>query len=211
MKILSRLLIALALAGGFLFLFLRSADNARSEPYTVERRALGPLVLQMRDSRSQPVSMIGLRPPQELAGQLFDQIFTRMMESLRSTSGGVIPIVLRSEYELALASRYTPEALLEAARSAGLESSPVTPVCVGVRRQSEPGLTRQLYFAVLEAPAIVAFRRQIGQELNVPAGAFEPDDLSPVLLIGGTDADLERWLPLRVDPSTDCMSPIQVQ
>ena len=127
MKLLVKILIALVLVSAFGWLFLRTARGVRSEAYTVPRRYLQPWTLAIETATQPRSPMLVLRAPQELGGGLFTQIFQRMMESLKGTTSGSLPLVLRDEYELALASHYTPEALLEAARSAGLESGSAHP------------------------------------------------------------------------------------
>ena len=212
MKLLVKIVLALALFAVFGYLFLRTAHDVRSEPYIVSRQHLQPWVLSLETTTRSTSPMLVVRPPQELASGLFSQVFQRMMESMKGTVGSGMPIVLRDEYELALAGRYTPQALLDAARAAGIESSSITPVCVGMRRISEPGLTLQMYFALFEAPAVVQFREKLGLELQATPGpgVFDPGALSPILFVGGTEVDFDSWLPLRVDSTTDCKAPIAI-
>jgi hypothetical protein len=211
MKLLVKLVVVVAVLSGFLYLFLHTAKDVRSEPYTTQRQHLQPWTLSIETATRSTSPMLVVRPPQEFAGGLFSQVFQRMMESMKGTSGGGMPLVLRDEYELALAGRFTPEALLEAARAAGIESSPMTPLCVAVRRISEPGLTRQMYFVIFDAPAVVAFRQQLAKELQAaPAGVFDPATLTPVMIIGGSDAEFDRWLPIRADADGDCVAPITI-
>lgn len=202
-------IVFIVLAGG-LYLFLRSARSVRSEPYTIERRHTEPWTLAIETATTATSPLVVVRPPQEFGSRLFNQIFMRMMESLRGSAGSGVPIVLRGEYESALAGRYTPEALLAAARAAGLETA-FTPVCVAVRRISEPGRTRQLYFAIFESPAFVAFRERLARDLDGLASArFAPASLSPVLILGGTEADFDRWLPIAASAASDCVAPIAI-
>jgi hypothetical protein len=211
MKLLIKLVVVVAVLSGFLYLFLHTAKDVRSEPYTTQRQHLQPWTLSIETATRSTSPMLVVRPPQEFAGGLFSQVFQRMMESMKGTSGGGMPLVLRDEYELALAGRFTPEALLEAARAAGIESSTMTPVCVAVRRISEPGLTRQMYFVIFDAPAVVAFRQQLAKELQAaPTAVFDPAALSPVMIIGGSDAEFDRWLPIRADADVDCVAPITI-
>lgn len=212
MKTIVKVLVALLILGGFLYLFLHTAQDVRSEPYVVARTHLQPWTLALETAPRATSPILVLRPPQELGGGLFSQVFQRMMESMKGSTGGGLPLVLRDEYELALAGRHTPQSLLEAARAAGLESAPLTPVCVATRRISEPGLTRQLYFVIFDAPAIVQFRQQLASQLQAAGpAAFDPAALSPVLLISGTDAEFDRWLPIQADASRDCLAPITIE
>jgi hypothetical protein len=212
MKTMFKVVAVLLILGGFLYLFLHTAQDARSEPYTVARESLQPWTLSLEPAPRSTAPILVVRPPQELGGSLFSQVFQRMMESMQGSTGGGVAVVLRDEYELALAGRYTPQSLLEAARAAGLETASLTPVCVAMRRISEPGLTRQLYFVVFDAPAVVQFRQQLGRELQASPGpgVFDPAALSPVLFIGGSDAAFDRWLPIQADADRDCLAPIAI-
>ncbi len=212
MKLLVKLVVALVVLGAFGWMFLRTARDARAEPYVVERQHLRPWTLAIGDGASSRSPMLVVRPPQELGSGLFSQVFSRMMESMKGVSGAGVPIVLREEYELSLAGRYTPEALLDAARAAGLESADFTPECVAVRRVSAPGLNRQVYFVIFKAPAFTRFREQLAREIQgSPAtGVFDASALSPVLLVGATDSEFDSWLPIRAVPVDDCRAPITV-
>ena len=192
------------------FLMVRSAKDARSTPYTVKRDRLrnGTVALESASSPSAP--MLAIRPQQELAADLFHQVFARNMESLNSPNPPAIPLVLKDEFDRAFAGHVTPEALLAAARSAGLDATALEPQCLAYRRVSSPGVTQQLYFAIFDAQAFGRFRRDLGAMSGVGA-AFDPAALSPVLFIGASDPDFNRWLPLRADPKTDCVAPIVIE
>ncbi len=192
------------------FLMVRSVKDTRSTPYTVKRDHLRNWTVVLESASSPSAPMLTLRPPQELATGLFHQVFLRNMESLNTPSPAAIPLVLKDEFDRALAGHATPEALVAAARSSGLDSGTLEPQCLAYRRVSTPGVTEQLYFAIFDAQAFVRFRQQIGALPGVGA-AFDPTALSPVLFLGASNPDLNRWLPLRADPKTDCVAPIAVE
>ncbi len=212
MKLIVKIVVVFAVLAGFLYLFLHTARDVRSEPYTVDRQHLQPWTLSIEVATRSTSPVLVVKPPQELGSGLFGQVFQRMMESMKGSAGSGVPLVLRDEYELALAARYTPQALLDAARAAGLESASITPVCVAMRRVSEPGLTRQMYFVIFDAPAVVAFRQQLAKDLPPTPGfaPFDPAALSPILIIGASDADFDRWLPLQARADADCVAPITI-
>jgi hypothetical protein len=82
-----------------------------------------------------------------------------------------------------------------------------------LRRVSAPGVTRELYFVLVNAPAFARFREQITAlgEGGAPSRAtYDPDALSPVLFVAASDAAFNRWLPLRADPENDCIAPIAI-
>jgi hypothetical protein len=201
-----------AVAGGFLYLFLRSAQSVRSEPYLIEQQYLAPVTLTLQTPVTSTSPMLVLQPPQQFGSRLFNQVFSRMMESMKGSAADGVPVILGGEYERALAGRYTPQELLEAAQAAGLDSTDFTPVCVAVRRVSEPGLAQQAYFVIFEWPALVEFREQVAREIETlpTAGAFDAASLSPVMIIAATDVDFDRWLPISARAVSDCIAPIGV-
>ena len=183
------------------FLFMRSLEDTRTAPYTVERGDLGEwtLVLQPESRENEP--LLSLRPKPELAATLFRQIFSRSMESLISPVDPAIPIVLGGEYDRVVADHLSREALRAAAESAGLESAAMTPRCLVHRRASVPGGTRQVYFILFDAPTVSQFRERLG---------LDPAAVAPTLFVGGAGADFAAWLPQRADAATDCLAPIEV-
>ncbi len=185
----------------FGFLFMRSLNDARSSPYTIERQHLRQWALVLESPVKPTDSLVSLRPPAEMVAGMFRQVFSRAMESLNTPADAAIPLILRGEYDRALADTLPPEAVLAAARSAGLETASLTPRCLVHRRVSEPGGTRQVYFILFDAPAISQFRERIG--LDAAA-------LSPVLFVAGVGTDFNAWLPQRVNAEADCLAPVEV-
>lgn len=212
MKWLVRIGIVLAVLTVFVYLFIRTAHDARSEPYTVERPHLQTwtVVVEPAGGTSSPILVV--RPSQELSSGLFRQIFSRMMESLRGSTDTSVPLVLRSEYEMSLAARYTLEELADIARASGLEDGTLAPRCVAVKRISQPDVTRQLYYVVFDSPAFVRFREQIAQGLPRAPGAiaFDSAALSPIMIVAATDAAFDSWLPIGADAISDCIAPIAI-
>lgn len=192
------------------YLFVRSANDARAEPYTVPRAHLQGWTLELEPRAAPAEPMLVLRAPPQLVHGLFRQVFRRAMESMNMFSTAAIPLLLQGEYDRAFAGRVTPDALLSAARAAGLDGAAIEPRCMGYRRLSEPGSTRQLYFAIFDAPAVVRFRESLATRL--PAGApFDPAAQSAVLPVSASGPAFDAWLPMRITPDADCMAPIVVE
>ena len=205
-----KVLIALAVLLVLAVLFIRSVHDARSTPYTVASEHLRNWSLSIESQTSAAAPILVLRPPTELVSSVFRQLFSRAMESLSTPTAPGMPLVLQGEYDLALAAQLAPGALVGAARDAGLESAAWEPRCLAYRRQSEPRATRQLYFALFESREFGEFRAKLASSVGAGAlrGAFDPDALSPVLIIAASDATFHRWLPIRADPDTDCIAPV---
>ena len=125
-----------------------------------------------------------------------------------------MPVVLRSEFQRAMGGALTPEALLNTAQDAGLESAMFQPRCMARRRISEPGLVRGVYFLLFDLPLFTQFREQVAQRLRSAgrdASLFDPAALSPVVIAADLDGSFSRWLPLRANPEVDCFAPVAVE
>ncbi len=195
-----KIAVGLAALGVFVFLFMRSLQDTRTAPYTVPAQHLRSWTLALETASDPKDPVLVLRPSPELAASLFKQIFSRSMESLNTPVAASIPVILRREFDQVVGDRLPQDALIAAARAAGVESPPV-PRCLVHRYVSEPGGVRQVYLVYFEAPAIAQFRRQVG---------LDADALSPILFVAGAGADFNTWLPQRVAPDQDCLAPIEV-
>jgi hypothetical protein len=213
MKILLKVLAALVALGVIAVLFVRSAQSSRAEPFTIARQNLTGWTLTLTSDTDELGSLLSITPKAALMPPLSRELFTRMGESLHYPPAA-IPVVLRSEFDRAMAGAIMPEALLNAARDAGLESAMFLPRCMARRRESAPGLVRGVYFLVFDMSSFTRFREQLSQRLR-DAGRdpslFDPTALSPVLIAAALDGSFSRWLPLRVDPAVDCFAPVVVE
>ena len=210
----TRVIIGLTAVGVLAVLFVRSARDARETPFTVAREDLTPWSLVPGPDIDALGSWLALRPPEPLVPPLGRQIFTRGVESVRYPSPALLPLLLRDEFDRALAGILTSDMVMSLAREAGLESATFEPVCMAHRRISEPGATRGVYFVLFDAPTFDEFRQQVAEALRRAGGSaaqFVPAALSPVLIVAGLDENFSRWLPLRATPDADCLAPIEVQ
>jgi len=205
-RLLVRMAVALTAVVVLGYLFIGSLETTLSEPYTVERAHLGKWTLVLEPAEGPNPPLLTARTGSELAASLFRQVFQRAMESMNTPATSSIAIVLHGEFDRGLAGRMTPGELLAAARAAGLESAPHQPRCIAHRRISEPGMTRQAYFAIVESPSIVSFRQQLAKEAS---GAFDAAALTPVIIVGASDPVFDRWLPIRAEEK-DCVAPIRI-
>jgi len=196
-------LVVIAVLG---YLFMKSLESTRAEPYTVERAHMKTWTLALEPGEGANAPLLSIGTGTELVANLFTQMFNRTMESINRPPSASIPIVLQSEFDRALASRMKPADLLAAARAAGLESASHEPRCLAHRRISEPGMTRQTYFALMTSPSIVAFREQLARTTT----GFDAAALTPIMFVGTSDPSVSRWLPLRA-ADADCVAPIQAR
>ncbi len=208
-KLALRAVVTMAVLGGLGVLFVRSARDVRATPYTVSRDQLTRWTLALEPASAGSGRLLSLSADPMLSGGLFKQIFARAGESMSAPAIGAIPLVLTSEFDLAKAAGLTPEALLQMARAAGLDQARPVPVCVALKRVSEPGITRQAYVVLFTLPGFDEFRRQVAARLGASSG-FDASAQSPVALVAATDDAFERWLPVRAD-AAECTAPIAVE
>ena len=202
-----RLLLGLVVLAGLGYLFVNSLETTRAEPYEVNRANLRGWEVVLDAAAAAPEApVLTLRTDIALVSNLFRQVFLRTMESMNTPTASVIPLVLRGEFDNALASRMSIDALLTAARGAGLETGEHTPACLVHRRISEPGSTRQAYGVLMSSPAIERFRAQLA---GTSGGTFDPGALSPVMLVGASDDAFHRWIPWKANDS-DCVAPFEI-
>ena len=211
-RLLVKTVLIVAALGVLGWLFVRSAQDVRSEPYEIARDGLAGWTLALDPAPDRSGIVLGLQPDKTTAATLFSRVFARSGESLSGPAPASIPIVLQSEFDRARAGVMTPEALLASARAAGLESSAFEPRCMALRRVSGPGVLRQVYFIRFDWPAFAAFRRRVADEMRAAGGAgIDPAALSPVMIIAASDAAFNRWLPLNEESASDCLAPMLVK
>ena len=205
-NVLIKLILVVVAAGIFGVLFIRSVRNTGAAPYTMRRSDLSGWTLALAPDAATSGVLLGLWPPNGMARPLFSQLFSRSGLSLTGPNPVAMPLVLKSEYDRALAPTVTPEALLARARESGLEAVQPKAVCMATRRVSEPGLTRELFFVRFDHAPFASFRRQVAAQAT--GRAFDAASLSPVVIVAATDAAFGTWLPLEGDGPADCLAPI---
>jgi hypothetical protein len=213
MKTLLKVTIALVAVGVLAVLFVSSARSSLAEPFTIARQDLTGWTLTLAPEVDELDSLLSITPKAALMPPLANELFARMGQSLHYPPVAM-PVVLRSEFQRAMAGALMPEAPLDAAREAGLESAMFQPRCMAQRRVSEPGLVRTVYFLLFDLPLFTQFREQVAQRLRAAgrdASLFDPTALSPVLIAADLDGRFSRWLPLRADPEVDCFAQVVVE
>ncbi len=210
-KTLLKVLVALVAVAVLGLLFVRSVRSTSAEPFSIPRAHLTGWTLGLAPSGNQLGALLTLTPNTALMPPLSRELFSRMGESLHYPTAAM-PVVLRGEFDRAIAGRVTPDALLDLARQAGLESATIEPRCMARRRDSVPGVVRGGYFLVFDVPQFGQFREQVAERIRA-GGAnslFDPGALSAVVFAANLDGDTARWLPLRVAES-DCFAPVVLE
>jgi hypothetical protein len=200
--------IVLLLLAGVAVLFMRSLDDARAEPFTVRAEHLAPWTLAADAAAQGDRAVVALTPPAEMPLRLFRQIFTRAGESLSTPLNPGIALVLADELR---GITVPADELIAMARTAGLDRARLTARCMGYRRDSRPGATRQIYFMVFDMPEFSAFRQALAARAGALGGtAFNPSALSPVMPMAGAP-DVSGWMPIVVEVEKDCMAPVMLE
>ena len=191
------------------WLFLRTVRSTIAEPYSVDAAALSGWTLVIQETRQPVPALIALVPPSGLVPALFQQIFSRTMESITTPTQPAMSIVLQSEF-VALQEVLSAAEILDAARTAGLEEARFEPVCMAVKRRPSSGRTLQFHFVVFEAPAFTRFRAELARRYQQGGGAalFDPVALELVMPVASSDVDFASWWPLEVDRVADCQAPL---
>ena len=145
---------------------------------------------------------------------LFDQVFQRTMESLSTPTEPGIALVLRREFEGALAGTIALEDLAALVQDTSLETATVEPRCVAVHRESGSRQPRQVFLLLFDFPEFDRFRAEIARLLDTRganAVMFDPRALSPTLLVASSDRAFHRHLSLQLDPENLCVAPVEVE
>ena len=201
-------LAALAVLGG---LFWWTVQSSLAEPYVVD----ADLVSEWNVALGGPgrgAGLLVLETSDQLRAELFQQIFTRTMESMVSPPTAAAPLVLAAEYRQSLGSALSPEDLLQVAEETGLPAAVPAPVCIGVVRGEGTASTRQLYYAIFEAPEAGRFRDALARRYGEAGGtgAFQPAGFPLVMPLAASDNDFASWWPLDVT-AADCLAPLVTQ
>jgi hypothetical protein len=198
-----KVLVALLVLAALGYLFVRSATNSRGEPYEMDAAYLSGWTLAADSEQAAEAAALALRPPAQLPMDLFRQLFRRQMESLATPGAPGVVLVRTSEVGPGVAS----DQLLALAREVGLDRARLTPRCVGYRRESARGVTRQLYFLWFSLPEYDAFRQRLAA---IATTTYRPEGLSAVMLTAA-EPSFEGWQPIVVDETTDCVASITVR
>ena len=209
-NLLVKSMLGLAALVGLGVLFAATLRDVASEPYIVRQSDLERWTVALSARTDPDGPLLSLRPPAELPLALFDQVFQRTMASFSSPVDPGIPLILRREFDTALAGTVAPEELVTLARDAGLETTRLEPVCMAVYRTAE-GREQQLFFVLFDLAHVARFRAEVS-ELLVSRGAdvsrFNPDAVIPALLVASSEGARIRQTPSQADLEADCEAPV---
>jgi hypothetical protein len=209
-RVFVRALVTLAIVTGLAVLFVKTVRDAGSAPYTIRSAHLQGWTVTLAEPGDPLGAFLTLRPPPELAMSVSQQIFRRHTDTLMAPAVRSIPLLLRSEFERAFATRVSADDLVELAEDAAIARSRFEPVCLAAR--SRPA--GRIFFVIFDADAFTRYRHRLGVLLEARGGQpdeFDPAALSPLLMIASSDRNYEAWLPRSTEPGVDCVSPVVVE
>ena len=209
-NLLVKSMLGLAALVGLALLFAATLRDVASEPYVVQQDDLQRWTVGLSTRADPDGPLLSLRPPAGLPLALFDQVFQRTMASFSSPADPGIPLILRREFETALAGAVVPEELVTLARDAGLETTRLEPACMAVHRTAE-GREQQLFFVLFEPSQFARFRAEVSELLASRGGdvsRFSPDAVTPALLVASSEGAQIRQIPSRADLEADCEAPV---
>jgi hypothetical protein len=183
--------------------------RSRRAPYAVPPQLLTSWALVRSDGTDPWV--VGARPPEALVSQLSAEITSRAGTALKPPPHIALPLVLRSEFDDALQGVYGEGEVLRIARDAGVDTAVYEPLCIGHRTRRDDTGTADLYFVAFDSPAFNQMRIDLTpiESVHAGIGEYDPSLLTPILVIGATDDQFDRWWPLRFDRARDCQADLK--
>ena len=213
LRLLSKILIGLFTASLLFMLFLRTLRQTESTPYVMHKSHVTGWTVRVEPSEGPEGPLLALTPPRELTMNLFQQVFERTMESMNAPAAYGITLVLRSEFDRALAEFFNTDELATLAKRSGLETAVFNPKCLAVRQgatRNEPG---RIFFVLFEIPEFQNFREGVRHLLTKRGGddsAFDQVRLTPILYLAATDGGFQRWPRPVVAPEEECVAPVEL-
>lgn len=201
-----KVLISLGALTLFGWLFAKTLRDVTSTPYTLRPSDLQHWSVKLATHTDPDGPLLFLQAPPELSLILVDQVFQRNMTSLTKPAVSGIPLILRHEFESAMASILSPEELVTLARDAGLETATLQPLCMAVHRTPEQR-EQPAFYVLFDLPQFKDFREQVAEVLssrNQDDGRFNVGALSPAIFVAASEQVRHRVRPSPADLKAAC-------
>ena len=212
-RLISKILIGLLATSLLFMLFLKTLRQTESTPYVMDKTHVTGWTVRVNPSVGPEGPLLALAPPRELAMNLFQQVFERTMESMNAPAAYGITLVLRSEFDHALAEFFNTDELATLAKRSGLETAVFNPKCLAVRQGKTQNEPRRIFFVLFEIPEFQKFREAVRRLLIERGGdgsTFDQVPLTPVLYLAATDGGFQRWPSPVVAPDQECVAPVEL-
>ena len=151
-----------------------------------------------------------LAPPQEVMATLSAEVTRRAGRPLVAPTHPGLPLVLRTEFDEGLQGVYGTDSVVRMARDAGVDTAHLQPLCLAHQVRDGANGRAEIYFVPFESPEFSQLRLDLTptEPEHAGVGIYEAGTLTPILIIGTTDENLERWWPLRFNAASDCVGTV---
>lgn len=212
-SVVTKILLGLLVFGVLALLFARTLRDTVTAPYLMRPEHLTGWRVVLDPPLGPSGPLLLLAPPQELPLELFQQVFDRTMESMNAPPAYGVTLVLRSEYQRALAPHVAPEELEALAHEVGLASAAVEPRCLAVQAGRTTAEPRSTHFALFGLPALSTFRERVAgllAERGGDAAAFGQAAPAPAVYLAATDGGFTTWPVAGAAAEQQCVAPLEV-
>jgi hypothetical protein len=185
--------------------------DQRSEPYSIESTMLSGW--KIAPGGPEDPWVIAVQPPAALTATLFQQVSTKVGHSLVAPPHSALPLVMRKEHDDALQGVFGVTDIDRMARGIFSDASRFEPVCIGHLVDNRNGSSGELFFLAVNSREFNDLRIEIQPDFPEHAGIgiYEAGSLTPILPIATTDADFDRWWPIRLDEAVVCQAQVLVK
>lgn len=151
--------------------------------------------------------IVALAPPAGIMATLSAEVTRRAGRPLFAPPHPGVPLVLRTEFDEALQGVYGTDSVLRMAHDVSVDATRLQPVCLAHRVSNGPSGRAEIFFVPFESPEFWQLRADLTpiEPEHAGVGVYDPSTLSPILIVGATDANFDRWWPLPFDAATDCV------
>jgi len=151
-----------------------------------------------------------LAPPEAVMSTLSAEVTRRAGRALFAPPHPGLPLVLRTEFDEGLQGVYGTDSVVRMARDAGVDATALQPLCLAHQVRDGSGPRAEIYFVPFESPEFSQLRIDLTptEPEHAGVGVYEAGTLTPILIVGATDANFDRWWPLRFNAATDCVGTV---
>ena len=154
-----------------------------------------------------PYVSSALAPPNAVMSTLSAEVTRRAGRPLVAPPHPGLPLVLRTEFDEGLQGVYGTDSVVRMARDAGVDATRLQPVCLAHQVRDGAEGRAEIYFVPFESSEFSQLRIDLTptEPEHAGVGVYEAGTLTPILIVGGTDTNFDRWWPLRFDAAADCV------
>ena len=151
--------------------------------------------------------IVALAPPEAVMTTLSAEVTRRAGRPLSAPPHPGLPLVLRTEFDEGLQGVYGTDSVVLMARDGGVDATHLQPVCLAHHVRDGAGGRAEIYFVPFESPEFSQLRIDLtpSEPEHAGVGVYEAGTLTPILIVGATDANFDNWWPLHFNAAADCV------